>query len=32
MALGGCRGTTLVIEGCDGYGGPQMVVNGLGWV
>ena len=22
----------MVIEGCGGYGEPQMSVNGLGWV
>ena len=31
-ALGGCGGTTMVIEGCGGCGGSQMGLKGFRWV
>ena len=29
---GGCGGTIMVMEGCGGYGGPQIGINWFGWV
>ena len=31
-ALSGCGGTEMGLKGFGVYGGPQIGVNGLGWV